>query len=281
VLKQKSVNFFLLVLASLLFSTSLNAHEMWIEPVKYQVAKNDTIYAHEKVGQNFKGNQYSYLSSSYKKLDISLNNKMRPVKSRIGDMPAIHEVAEEEGLAILSAVSSVSDISYQTWEKFESFIKSKGLDWVLAKHKERGLPEKGFTEAYQRFPRALVKVGSGKGQDKAQGMRLEWVLETNPYTTALTKNGVIKARLLWEGKPLKHTHVGIFNKVDNQLIKTSLTTDENGVIEIPQAKGGEFLVNAVQMIEPSEKVRNDTGAVWESLWASVTYKLKSPDSIKE
>lgn len=244
---------------------------MWIEPVKYQIARNQTIYAHEKVGQNFKGNQYSYLNTSYEKLDITINNKTRPVKSRIGDIPAIHEVAEEEGLAIISAVSTVSDISYQTWEKFESFIKSKELDWVLVKHKERGLPSQGFTEAYQRFPKALLKVGSGKGKDKALGMRLEWVIETNPYTTPRTENGVIRARLLWKGKPLKHTHVGVFNKIDKHLIKTSLTTDANGVVEIPQANGGEFLVNAVQMIKPSEKVRNETGAVWESLWASVTY----------
>jgi len=274
VLKKKPINLLLAiggVIGGLIFTFNIKAHEMWIEPVKYQVAKNKTIYAHEKVGQNFKGNPYSYLNTSYEKLDITINNKTRPVKSRIGDIPAIHEVAEEEGLAIVSAVSTVSHISYETWKKFESFIKSKELDWVLIKHKERGLPSKGFTEAYQRFPKALLKVGSGKGKDKALGMRLEWVIETNPYTTPRTENGVIRARLLWKGKPLKYTHVGVFNKVDKQFIKTSLSTDENGVVEIPQANGGEFLINAVQMIEPSEKVRNDTGAVWESLWASVTY----------
>jgi len=61
--------------------------------------------------------------------------------------------------------------------------------------------------------------------------------------------------------------------VDGQFIRTSLSTDEHGRVEIPQANGGAFLINAVQMIEPSEKVRNETGAVWESLWASVTYEL--------
>lgn len=257
----------------LLLVNQVNAHEMWIEPVKYQIKKGDTIYAHEKVGQNFKGNQYSYLNTSYEKLDISTNNKTHPVHSRIGDLPAIHEVAKEEGLTILSAVTTVSDIRYETWEKFKHFIHSKELDWVLIKHKERGLPSKGFAEAYQRFPKALVKVGSGKGEDKALGMTLEWVVETNPYTTPRTEKGVIKARLLWKGKPLKYTHVGVFNRVDGQFIRTSLSTDEHGRVEIPQANGGAFLINAVQMIEPSEKVRNETGAVWESLWASVTYEL--------
>lgn len=274
VLVKNTESFFLvLVILLQLFSCNANAHEMWIEPVKYQIEKDAMIFAHEKVGQNFKGNEYSYLDSSYEKIDITVNNETHPIKSRIGDIPAIHVQAKKEGLTILSAVTTVSDISYETWAKFESFIKSKELDWVLIKHKKRGLPDKGFTEAYQRFPKALVKVGAGAGKDKILGMRLEWLIETNPYATPYKKDGVIKARLLWEGKPLKFTHVGVFNKLDNQLIKTSLSTDENGVVNIPQANGGEFLINAVQMVEPSEKVRKETGAVWESLWASVTYKL--------
>ena len=273
-LDKNLVSIFLLFQTVLLvFTCNVNAHEMWLEPVKYQVEKNDTILAHEKVGQNFKGNEYSYLNTSYEKLDITVNNKTQSVKSRIGDIPAIHELAEEEGLTILSAITTVSDVRYKTWEEFESFIKEKELDWVLIKHKERGLPTQGFTEAYQRFPKALVKVGAGKGEDKKLGMRLEWVVETNPYTTPYKDNGVIKARLLWEGKPLKFTHVSVFNKFSDQFIRTNLSTDENGAVEIPQANGGEFLINAVQMVEPSEKVRKETGAVWESLWASVTYEL--------
>ncbi len=273
-LNKKKVCVFSSVFITLLMINLASAHEMWIEPVKFIVAKNDTIYAHEKVGQNFKGNQYSYLNTSYEKLDLTVNDKTRPVKSRIGDIPAIHEEAKEEGLTILSAVTTVSDINYETWEKFESFIKNKGLDWVLKKHKERGLPKKGFTEAYKRFPKALVKVGNGKGHDKELGMRLEWVAISNPYTTPFEKNGVIKAKLLWEGKPSKHMHVSIFNKNEGKLIKSDLYTDEQGVVNIPQANGGDFLINAVQMIEPSDKIKEETGAVWESLWASLTYSIK-------
>lgn len=275
-LNKKIVSLILALLIVLLAMNKLaNAHEMWIEPVKYKVEKNDTIYAHEKVGQNFKGNQYSYLNTSYERLDITINNKTRAVKSRIGDIPAIHEVVKEEGLIVLSAITTVSDVNYKTWEKFETFIKSKRLDWVLEQHKKRGLPDKGFTEAYSRFPKALIQIGDGKGADSALGMRFEWVLETNPYTTALKPDGYIKARLLWEGKPMKQAHVNVFNKVNDKLFESDLYTDDEGRVEIPQAKGGEFLINSVQMIEPSKKVKKETGAVWESLWASITYKISN------
>ena len=117
--------------------------------------------------------------------------------------------------------------------------------------------------------KSLVKVGHGKGQDKVFGLPFEWVVETNPYTTSSSN---ITARLLWQGKAFSNAHVSIFNKIDNQLIKTELTTDKEGRIAIPRAKGGVFLINAVNMVEPSEKVKVDTSAVWESIWTSLTYE---------
>ena len=270
-LMHKKVQF---LLSGCLFFTllSVEAHEMWIEPVHYVIQPGETIYAHEKVGQNFKGNQYSYLASSYDSFVITQNNKTRPIKSRIGDIPAVHEKLDESGLAILTAATTVSDITYESWEKFVGFIKSKGLDWVLDKHKERGLPDKNFTEAYRRYAKSLVKVGDGKGKDQRMGLPLEWVVETNPYTH---DKPFIRAQLLWQGKPFKHAHVGVFNRVANEpgLLKLSLTTDDKGRVKIPVGKGGQFLINAVRMIEPNQEVIKETGAVWESLWASVTYKI--------
>ncbi len=260
-----------LVISIFLAQVVANAHEMWIEPVNYEVKLNEKILAHEKVGQNFKGNEYSYLSSSYKSLKITLNDETLDVKSRIGDIPAIHEVAKTEGLVVLSAETTISDVKYKTWGKFETFIKNKGLDWVLKKHQERSLPVKNFTEAFSRYPKSLVKVGHGKGSDKILGMPLEWLAESNPYTTV---NDTIKLRLFWLGKPFANTHVGVFNKINNELIKTELTTDDEGRVEIPKSKGGEFLINAVQMIKPSAEVVKQTDAVWESLWASITYEIK-------
>ena len=253
-----------------LMSSNLSAHEMWIEPIHYELKLQEKILAHEKVGQNFKGNEYSYLSSSYKSLKLTVNGKTRDVKSRIGDIPAINEVATEEGLTILWAETTHSDISYKTWKKFEDFIKSKGLDWVLDEHKKRGLPAKNFIEAFSRYPKSLIKVGDGKGSDQKVGMPIEWVAETNPYTDS---DDGVRLHLYWQGKPFVNTHVSVFNRLKNELIVTDLKTDDKGMVIISRAKGGQFLINAVQMIEPSESVKTQTGAVWESLWASLTYEL--------
>ncbi len=275
-----------LLISSFAITSSISAHEMWIEPLKFSVKPQDKIYAHEKVGQNFKGNSYSYLASSFEQFNITEGSKTRPIKSRLGDKPVVQELVTEEGLVILSAISTGSKLVYETREKFENFIKTEKLDWVFDAHKKRGLPEKGFTEVFRRYPKSLIKVGHGKGDDQVLGLPLEWVVETNPYTS----EGNIKARLLWQGKAFANSHVSVFNKTyetndhksENyqlstpkvkEVIKTELVTDDEGRVEIPRGNGGIFLINAVRMIEPSEVTAKETGAVWESLWASMTYEI--------
>jgi len=258
----------------LLSPASIKAHEMWIEPVNYSVKLGDKILANEIVGQGFKGNKYAYLDSSFDKLDITVRNRTQEIKSRLGDLPAVQEDTSEEGLHIITAETPYSELVYETAEKFANFLNEDGLEWVFAAHKKRGLPEKGFTEIYRRNPKALVKVGHGKGQDKALGLSLEWVAETNPYTS----QGNIKAQLLWQGVPAANMHVNVFNRLKrtsdkSELIKTSLRTDDNGRVEIPRAKGGIFLINSVKMIQPDAKVGMETEAVWESIWGSLTYEI--------
>lgn len=265
----------LITFVALSFLTStVTAHEMWIQPLNYSVKPGSKILANEKVGQNFKGNSYAYLSSSYKNLNITMGDTTREVRSRLGDLPTIQERSIGEGLHIITAETTASNLIYKTPEIFLNFLRIDGLDWVLAEHKRRGLPDKGFKEIYRRSPKALIKVGHGKGQDRAFGLPLEWIAETNPYTT----QGDIRAQLLWQGKPAANMYVNIFNKPkrtskNSELILTNLRTDANGRVVIPRAKGGLFLVNSVKMIEPDVETAKSTGAVWESIWGSLTYEI--------
>ena len=268
------------LLLGLLLTLPVIAHEYWFEPLQFSIEPGEKLMAHEKVGSNFKGNEYSYLPTSYVFLNLTQNGETRPVKSRIGDLPAINEVIDKQGLLVISATTTASHLTYEKAEKFNSFLKNQGNEWVLEKHQKRGLPEKGFTESYRRFPKTLVKVGNGEGQDEALGLLFEWLIKTNPY---VSKEGPIKAQLLWKGKPVPNKRVNIFNRVfkkkdklieNSTLIKTHLTTDKEGIITIPRAQGGLFLISAVKMIEAPEKEAQETGAVWESLWASSVYKLE-------
>lgn len=245
---------------------------MWLEPIKYSVNVGEKIFINEVVGQNFKGNKYGYLDTSYKSLKITIADNINDIKSRLGDLPAIQYTAKKQGLHVITAETSSADLTYDSKEKFVQFLNEEGLDWVFAEHKKRNLPDSGFTERFHRSAKTLVAVGHGKGKDRLLGLPLEWVVETNPYNSA----GNIKARLYWQGKPAAAMHVNVFNKpegslVDSDLIEIKLKTDSYGRIEIPRANGGSFLLNSVKMIEHTDT----KDAVWESIWGSLSYQILS------
>jgi len=249
---------------------------MWLEPVKYSLNLGEKILVNEVVGQNFKGNKYGYLDTSYKSLKITVADETTDIRPRLGDIPIIQHTTKKQGLHVITAETTYSDLTYENNEKFAQFLREEGLEWVFTAHKKRGLPESGFTEAFRRSAKTIIGVGHGKGEDRLLGLPLEWVVETNPY---ITEGGVI-AQLFWQGKPAENINVNVFNRpknasLDSIPIKTKLKTDNNGRVEIPRANGGFFLINAVKMVEPviNKEIHND--AVWKSTWGSLSYEILS------
>ena len=144
---------------------------------------------------------------------------------------------------------------------------------MLVAHEKRGLPELDFTELYKRFAKSLVKVGDGAGQDREVGMLIEWVVETNPYTSDDLE--AVTAQLLYQGKPFTDSHVVVFTKLNDEVTRQTFTTDKEGRVSVPVDQGGLFLVNAVHMIEPTKEQSGGKDAEWMSLWASTTYEIQA------
>ncbi len=278
------INKYLISLLIVGFSQNVFAHEMWLEPVLFEITKGDKFSAHEKVGQNFKGNKYAYLDSSYEKLNYTINDITHPLSPRLGSLPAVQGVIEEEGLLVLSAKTTRSKLTYKDRKIFNKFLKAEGLEWVSKAHKDRGLPEIGFTEVYRRFPKSLIKVGNGLGKDKALGLDLEWVALTNPYAANQDVKDKIKLQLLSQGKPYADVKVNVFTKIKPdssksltvakaKVVHTEHVTDEKGILSLSVKKNSVYLVNAVKMIEPDSDTSDRYNAVWESLWASMTFEV--------
>ena len=148
---------------ALLCPMAVKAHEFWIEPLDYTVDVGDKLQAHLKNGQNFKGNTFAYVPNMFKFFDMVDSKGRRAVPGRLGDMPAVGFTAENDGLLVLGLRSATNLLTYTEWEKFADFVKAHKLDWVIDKHRERGLPETDFVEAYFRFSKSLVKIGQGQG----------------------------------------------------------------------------------------------------------------------
>lgn len=248
------------------------AHEFWLDALDYTVETGQEVQVDIRVGQDFKGNKYSFNPNQFFDFSVTDGDGKAPIGGRIGDQPAVSMTPEKGGLVVLNHFSTSQLLTYDDDGKFEDFIHNKGLDWVLEEHTARGLPPFGFGEGYTRFAKSLIAVGNGNGRDAHTGMPFELVALINPYTDDLT-NG-LPVRLFWGADGIGDIQIDIFVRPADggEVTKTHALTDETGLAFIPITNGNIYMINAVHMIIPSDQDVERTGAVWHSLWASMTFK---------
>ena len=260
-----------LVLSAALVCAALPAlaHEFWISPQTYTVPAGGQLVADIRVGQSFAGPAYAFIPQRFERFDLVMGDKVIPVEGRIGDRPALNMTAPAEGL--VSVVHQTGD-NLITWDKsgmFESFVEHKDFAWALDENKQRGIPETGFAERYSRYGKSLIAVGSGAGQDREVGLETEIVALANPYTDDIS--GGLPVLVLYQGEPRADTQVEVFAKAaDGTVEDIFYRTDAKGEAVIPVSPGFEYLVDAVVIRPLKQKVQTDP--VWETLWASLTFK---------
>lgn len=258
----------------LLLSTGASAHEFWIDPQRFRVPAGEAIRADLRVGEHFKGDALVYRPSRFVRFTVIGPDRRRPVEGTIGDLPAASVLPRQPGLHVLAYQSRPSQVTYKDFQEFRAFLGNHGLDWVAEAHRQRGLGESRIEEAFSRYAKALVTVGDGTGGDRPLGLPLELVAEANPYNGP--PGASIPVRLLWQGEPLAGAQVDVFRRRPGcPATRTALVTDGHGRALVPAA-GGRILVNAVHMKAASRQRRLATGAVWHSLWASLTFALPEP-----
>ncbi|MDU8910441.1 DUF4198 domain-containing protein [Aestuariicoccus sp. MJ-SS9] len=246
------------------------AHEFWIEPENYEVAADAPLTAALRVGENMKGSAYAYVPPNFRRFDLVMGDMVVPVEGRAGDRPALNMAAPAEGLAVVVHQTRDYLLTYRDWAKFENFTTHKDFAWAMARHDERGLPRTDFREQYSRYGKALIAVGTGAGADREVGLLTEIVAEANPYTDDLS--GGFPVQVLYEGAPRADTQIELFEKAPDGTVEATLhRTDAEGRAVLPVKPGHEYLVDSVVMreMEPA----SDTDPVWESLWASLTFKV--------
>ena len=252
-------------LAAMIVGRSVQAHEYWLDPVQFVAKAGDSIPIVHRNGMNFLGDSYPYEKARTRRFAVIDARGERPIKAVDGDDPAADADVPNDGLAIIAFERAPDRITHPTLAKFADTLDGEGLEHVVVQHSAEALPAVDIREDYARFAKTLIKVGSGKGQDRAVGLAFELVVEGNPYE--LAAGAPVQARVLHRGKPLPNVLVKAFNRADPQLPR-SARSDAAGLVSLAGVPPGEVLLSAVIMMraEPS------TNAVWTSQWASVTFK---------
>ena len=263
----------ILALVLSFFATTASAHEFWIEPLVYQVEPDGRLEAHLVNGQDFAGTNIPFLPRGFANfLMFTDANTAARVTGRAGDLPALQQDPLGEGLNVVAYQARASSIAYDSWEKFQKFVDHKDFGDVLSVHRERGLPEEGFKEVYSRYSKTLIGVGNSEGADTRVGLTTEFVALNNPYTDDLS-NGM-QVQLFYSNAPRADVQVEVFEKAADFSVEITLyRTDADGIATIPVKPGYSYMIDSVVLREPSEDVAATMQAVWETLWANITFAV--------
>jgi len=269
----KSIYLLMYFLFLSVISPAVAAHEFWIEPEQYFVDTKSMIKASLRIGDDFEGSTVVYHKSNTNRFDLVNQGRSEEINPRLGDDPALAVQAQQSGLHVVVHQSGISTLSYTKWEKFKSFADNKDFKNIQKRHQARGLADKHFVEAYCRYSKSLIAVGDGAGNDQQNGLEIELVALQNPYTSDLSDG--IKVAGYYQGRTQANTQIELFEKSPQGEVKASrLRTNDLGVVVLPVKPNHQYLVDMVVLREPSETLTKDKRAVWETVWASLTFATK-------
>lgn len=262
----------ILTLALAFLAAPVSAHEFWIDPLAYQVSPDQSLTAHIINGEEFEGVSLPYLPQRLENFVLFAGDAAAKVTGRPGDLPALDQETLGDGLHIVAYQARIETIDYENWEKFQRFVDHKDLGDVRAQHEARGLPEENFKEVYGRYVKSLIGVGNSTGADRRVGLETEVVALKNPYTDDVSDG--MQVQLHYRDQLRRDEQIEVFEKApDGSVAITLYRTDSNGVGTFPVKPGHEYMVDAVVLREPSEEMARNTNAVWQTLWANLTFAV--------
>lgn len=270
-MENRDVVMRILPLLFALVGAPATAHELWIEPLAYQIEADANLEAHIVNGEEFEGTKLAFLPRTIQNFVVFSGQQMARVDSRIGDRPALNRAALGDGLHIIAYQTNPTTVNYPNWEKFQKFVDHKDLGDLRPIHNERGLPEENFLEVYTRYSKSLIGVASGAGSDRRVGMETELVALANPYTDNLSEMPV---QLHYRNDVRANEQIEVFEKAPDGTIEITLhRTDDDGIGRFPVKPGHAYMVDAVYIREPSESLAAETRGVWETMWANLTFSI--------
>jgi uncharacterized GH25 family protein len=156
-------------------------------------------------------------------------------------------------------------------DKFNSYLKEDGLDYILLARQKRGSLNKPGREAYRRCAKTLVLAGSPNSADTARawsrptGLPLDLVPEQNPYT--LRAGTSFTVRVLADGQPQPGQLVKLWQRSPGQPVRVNkLYSNQNGRVLFRLSVPGQYMVSTVRMV-PATGPEAD----WQSTWSTLTF----------
>jgi uncharacterized GH25 family protein len=260
---------------SLLVYSSLSySHEYWLDPIDSAVGLGNKVIVDIRNGRDYSGVSFPYDAAKYKSIKIKNNNTSFIYEGRLGDYPAIHHIPATDGLYSVSLDTTENYIVYDSWNKFREFLSYHGLDHIEERHLTRQLPQTKIKERYFRSAKTFFQVSGDDtqymkdpaGEEQSVLAPVGSMFEMSPLQNPYSTISELRVQLLFSGSPLPARQVEMFWK-GSELLRVTAQTDENGVATFKLLGDGDYMLNAVQVVESEVQ-----GVHWISYWASMTFE---------
>jgi hypothetical protein len=246
----------------------VSAHDFWIEPSTFSATAGAPLSFALRVGVDFKGDPVPRSAAMIERFVIAGPDGVRDVIGREGSDPAGFAPIAAPGVYVIGYRSRPTSLE-QDGAKFEKYLQEEGLERISEQRKQAGRTNMPGLEIFSRCAKAIVSSpGSAPAmlkdqalKDQTLGLRLELIAEK------ITPGKPSTFRLLYEGQPLEGALVVAISK-DAPMQKLTARSNKTGRVTLT-LPGGVWLLKAVHMIPAAR----ETGAEWESLWASTTFEL--------
>jgi uncharacterized GH25 family protein len=240
-----------------LIAAAASAHDFWLEPSTFRPPPGSNVTVRLRVGEHFRGDAVARNARLVERFIARNGANEMEIAGNHGDDPAGTLVIQRAGVWVLGYRSKPRPVTLEA-AKFEQYLREEGLEHVIeTRRKQRRANEPG-REIFSRSAKSFLVAGSDRaGVSKPLGFRFELVPDA--------LDARFRTTVLFEGKPAAGVLVVAMNKDGARL---TARTSADGRATLPLTRG-HWLVKAVHMVPAPD----ESGADWESLWASVTFEL--------
>ncbi len=238
------------ILLALGSTTSVYAHDFWLQPRAWQAVPGVPMPFIVEVGHGSFRQQWGADGGHLLALnDLARGGAVdvRPLFVPGGQVPHLTRTFRREGLHIVSLVSTDAKSDLPSI-RFNDYIKVEGLTPALDARTRAGKMNANGRELYSRRAKVLVQVGRSSPTDDAIatrpiGLTLEIVPLRNPYS--LGPDHVLPVQILYEGRPLPGALVKLTSlEFDDRPLRMA-RSDANGRVSFGVPPVGDWLVNVI------------------------------------
>ncbi len=265
-------------LASFSLAATALAHAFWVQPAAFRARPGDILKIQLHVGDSFPGEIVPRNDAKIEKFVIigPTAEIEKPAVGRDADPIAAVYRSTDPGTYLIAYRSKPTPVTLEA-EKFEAYLKEKGLEKIIARRAELKQSTMPGREIFSRSAKTVFRIGDKPSDGPAtrdMGFRVEIIPKSDPST--LKPGDVLSLILRSDGKPYANALVQARN-ANHPESGINARTDAQGRIAIKIPTSGVWVIDAVDMFA----VTGSAEADWESVWASLAFEIAASDALPE